>query len=646
MHGGYAECKTLHPSLSLAFTSPLTRVSLPAPPPPHPRLPTRPLKKAQLPPATQMDASVPMPQPQPEPDVSFVPCVEDSTHTRRVGRHPALFQRTLDAVALRFLTASARRARAPAAVAPDAAAPSTMEGAAAAILAESYTQLWLQRWQVPQASRREWYETVLVHLEALDALSVSLLWLTDAEDGDSGTQDAAAATTSPTTRSSSTASSSPDGPRKARKRAAQDTHPLWYLWQDPPHHLHYMTLRLRPWTPAAGGAYATRAAMRVADLVHMDSAAFGWRVRQWCSVADLITTSTHYEDFNLGGTGSSISGRAVHAGFGREVAHRLRAAADATVAGPATLGGFAAEEPEVARLLLRTLCPSAVAATERADVLPGLRRRVAGALVYRMLLEVALGRLRALPRCPFTWRLLVDVLSHVRVDPADGAGTAAAVLPLLAEYVTAVVLPYLESRDCHLGGMRHSAPQVHAHFTQRALAHMTRLCTAALGSDAVAGVAQDSGQPGHLPASLRRAVAMQVEACLRCACLDPEGVEAAADAVPAEAQEIMRSALLDDVSDAAGDDDDDAARDGEQAAEDARPLLLPDGVTDAMRRDFRRKVVDERVLHSATARVAQLRLFLFHFFAQCPTHAFDRVAVVTGDGAAAAAAAEAAGGSA
>ncbi|CAG9569688.1 conserved hypothetical protein [Leishmania major strain Friedlin] len=593
----------------------------------------------------------------------FVPCIEDSAHTRRVGRHPVLFQRTLDAVSYRYLTASSRLARTVASSSSDKnvgsvalQATATANAAHAAYvttLTENYQQLWQQRGLVPKAARREWFETVVVHLKALNALGATLAWLTDA----------------PATVASAALSDHDDGDRKQQKsrKLAHDPLPLWCLWQDAQRHLHHMSLRLRPRPPAAGVAYGTREAMRMSDLARMDSAAFAWRVRQWCCVAALFRRPGGADT----GAASSLVGvaEAVHPGMLADVVCRVGPGGSSSMSAASPFpDSFSAEEPEVARMLRLCLGPTSETAAENCLA----RQYVAGALVYRMLLEVTLGRLRALPRCIFTWRLLRDVVRDHLVTSAAGfhdtGNEQMAVLLEMAAYVEVVVIPYLQHRDCHLASLRHTAAQVHAQFTRLASAKLEQLRAAVARAGAGDGdemrtVAEsEAGTPdavvddvnaatapaaeanaevnkeeqGRLPEAQRHRMTASMEPLLRRACAGgaPAFAETIALPLPTShtasesavqgAKDVIASIILGNTvtSDRAKRDE---AGGGHQGDVPPAPSGSWEDALLSMRHDFHGKRVDDSVLHSSAARISQLRFFLYHYFTQSPTLAFDRV---------------------
>ncbi|CBZ24229.1 conserved hypothetical protein [Leishmania mexicana MHOM/GT/2001/U1103] len=603
----------------------------------------------------------------------FVPCTEDSAHTRRVGRHPVPFQRTLDAVSYRHLTASSRLARTAAALSSDATvgsaalhATATANAAHAAYvttLTENYQQLWQERGLVPKAARREWFETVVVHLKALNALGATLAWLTDAPatilaPADAGVDDGMMPTGDivPTSAVASAALSDHDGERKQQKsrKPAHDPLPLWCLWQDARRHLHHMTLRLRPRTSAAAVAYGMREAMRMSDLARMDSSAFAWRVRQWCRIAALFHTPRCADT------------EAVHPGMTADVVCRVSPGDNnsMTAASPFP-DSFSAEEPEVARMLL--LCLGATSETAAGNCLA--RQYVAGALVYRMLLEVTLARLRALPRCIFTWRLLRDVVRDHLITSAAGFldtdnGQRAVLLEMTA-YVEEVVIPYLQHRDCHLESLRHTAAQVHAQFTRLASVKLEQLRAAVASAGAgdgdkagtvaqseagTAGVVVDGlnaatapaaeaspevneEDQGRLPEAQRQSMASSMELLLRRACAG--GAPAFANMIEQPcstshttsesgvqcAKDVIASTILGNTvtSNRAERDEVGGGHQGDTPSESWEDELLP------MRRDFHGRRVDDSVLHSSAARISQLRFFLYHYFTQSPTLAFDRV---------------------
>ncbi|KAK7197083.1 hypothetical protein NESM_000652800 [Novymonas esmeraldas] len=539
---------------------------------------------------------------------AFVPCVEDSAHTRRVGRHPALFQRTLDSVSYRYLVATTQLAHAATTTTNSTTAAAEAEAAdttcMTAALWDNYEQLWRHRVHVPRGARREWFEVAVVHLDALDALDRTLAWMTDEMPANTVDSTADGDDAATGTGTSAAAPDSADGQRKPVRPATRrhEPPPLWHLWHDAQRHVHHMSLRLHSWTPAAGGAYGTREAMRLADVARMDSSAFGWRVRQWCAVAGRIASL--------------------------DVGPAPPASSAVTLTGT-----FAAEEPDVARLLRYRLGARSPTDVDDADHrLAG--QMVAGAVVYRMVLEVTLGRLRALPRCIFTWHLVCDVL---RRHLALTANTAAerAVLVAMGDCVKKVIVPYLEHRDTHLGGLRFTATQVHAHFTELAHLHMGELGAAIArveGGDgtAVLGSADDAVAGQNVAASRspcsdshRRGMAIAMERLLRgaCVCGDLRHVAAAESVAVRAAEELITAVLL--ATDAgevhAGADEHESG-----GAVVAAPSTGEDAFLAAHRLLHERRV-DERVLHSAAVRRSQLQLFLYHYLTQCPTRAFDRV---------------------
>ncbi|XQJ25096.1 hypothetical protein NXY56_000998 [Leishmania guyanensis] len=631
-------------------------------------------------------ASGPVPSP-------FVPCTEDSAHTRRVGRHPALFQRTLDVVNYRYLTASSRLTRtvvssrsnsdAGSVALPATATAKAAHAAYVATLTANYQELWQQRGAVPKAARREWFETVLVHLKALNALGAALAWLTDAPTevvdaataaAPDGAIDVDMITTGGTGSISSVASDAlfdRDGEQREQrkpKKAAHDPLPLWYLWQDAQRHLHHMTLRLRPWTPAAGGAHGTREAMRMSDLVHMDSSAFAWRVRQWCHIAALFhCADTEMAMMTAASSPATIPER-IHPGMIVDVVRHVSPVANSSISPASPLpGSLLAEEPEVAHMLL--LCLRPTPANAAGDILA--RQHVAGALVYRMLLEVTLGRLRALPRCIFTWRLLRDVVCDHLIASAPGFldinKAQKAVLLVITAYVEVVVIPYLQHRDCHLESLRHTVTQVHAQFTRLASAKLEQLRAAvsstsaedadkagavaqsesetaaevvdvhgAAAAPAAVGSAEDTkGEQGCLPEAQRQRMATSMEFLLRSACTGGAPAFAKTEvqmfSTPCTANEseaqgaqgIIASTILGNT--VAVDKAKREAGDGQQGDASTAPSGMWEEELFSMRRDFHRRRVDDSVLHTSAVRIAQLRLFLYHYFTQSPTRAFDRV---------------------
>ncbi|TPP42863.1 hypothetical protein CGC20_8140 [Leishmania donovani] len=592
----------------------------------------------------------------------FVPCIEDSAHTRRVGRHPVLFQRTLDAVSYRYLTASSRLActvassssdKKVSSVALHATATANAEHAAyVTTLTENYQKLWQQRRLLPKAARREWFETVVVHLKALNALGATLAWLTDA----------------PATVTSA-ALSDHYGERKQQKsrKPAHDPLPLWCLWQDAQRHLHHMSLRLRPRTPAAGVAYGTREAMRMSDLVRMDSSAFAWRVRQWCRIAALFH-SPRCADTEAASSLVDVA-EAVHPGMIADVVCRVGPGGSSSMSAALPFpDSFSAEEPEVAHMLL--LCLGATSETAAENCLA--RQYVAGALVYRMLLEVTLGRLRALPRCIFTWRLLRDVVRDHLVTSAAGFldtdNEQRAVLLEMAAYVEVVVIPYLQHRDCHLESLRHTAAQVHAQFTRLASAKLEQLraavaragagdgdqtetvaqsktgtadavvgdLTAATVPAAEASAEVNKEEQGRLPEAQRHRMAASMEPLLRSACAGGAPAFAETTAQPLSvshtesksavqgAKDVIASIILGNTATS-----DRAERDETGGGHQGDAPTAPSGSWEdallSMQHDFHGKRVDDSVLHSSAARISQLQFFLYHYFTQSPTLAFDRV---------------------
>ncbi|KAG5485509.1 hypothetical protein LSCM1_07595 [Leishmania martiniquensis] len=619
----------------------------------------------------------------------FVPCTEDSAHTRRVGRHPTLFQRTLSAVSYRYLAASSRLARAAASSSGDHMAESATSHTTAAVnaahaayvttLTESYQELWQQRGMVPKAARREWFETVLVHLKALNALGATLAWLTDdpntavtevvATAIDGGTVDDRLSTTGSAGPSGSIASAALSGRddeqrmRPRMRKSASDPIPQWALWQDAQRHLHHLTLRLHRRPAAPAKAYEAREAMRMSDLTRMDSSAFAWRVRQWCHIAALFHSAGGAETAEASSWTQSTE--KVHPGMIADVVRRLSPTSPASPFSKS----FAEEEPDLARMLL--LCLSANSSTAVED-LPA-RRHVAGALVYRMLLEVTLGRLRALPRCIFTWRLCRDVLRDHLIAPATGLGGAEkaqrAVLLAITAYVEAVIIPYLEHRDCHLESLRHTSAQVHIKFTHLASAKLAQLRAAVASASAedgntdragaqsaavgatemtdtqsaatapsavVTAEGSDKQEQDRLPEAQRRCMAASMELLLRRACVGGAAAfsetNSSSSSIPHAASEPERLCAPDIVvnsilGNAAADDNAELLEASHGHHGDA--ATVPSGMREdeffSIRCDIHRKRVDDGVLHSPVARISQLRLFLYHYFTQSPMLAFDRV---------------------
>ncbi|GET86327.1 hypothetical protein, conserved [Leishmania tarentolae] len=602
----------------------------------------------------------------------FVPCTEDSAHTRRVGRHPILFQRTLDAVSYRYLTASSRLARTVASASSDNNAASVALHAAATaeaahtayvmVLTENYQQLWQQRGLVPKAARREWFETVVVHLKALNVLGATLAWLTDTptasvETADVGVDYGMIATGGTVPNNCVAPAALPhhaDGERKQKtsREPAHEPLPLWCLWQDAQRHLHHMTLRLFPWTPVAGRAYGTREAMRMSDLTRMDSSAFAWRVRQWCCTAALFhsprSTDAEEEASLVGVT------EGVHRGMIADVVWRVHPGGNSsTSAASPSPSSFSAEEPEVARMLL--LCLGTTAETAAENCLA--RQYVAGALVYRMLLEVTLGRLRALPRCIFTWRLLRDVIrEHVMTLAAGFLNRDEQKVALLAmtAYLEEVVIPYLQHRDCHLESLRHTAAQVHAQFAHLASAKLEdlRAAVASIGggnSDKAGAVeqsgaeatdvgvdglsaatepaaetsAEDKEAQSRLPEAQRQSMATSMELLLRHACTSVSTTFTETKALQC-AKDIVASTILGSTA-VVGRVESAKASDRQYGDASAVPSESWEDELLSMRRDLHGKKVDDGVLHSPAARLSQLRFFLYHYFTQSPTLAFDRV---------------------
>ncbi|KAG5486058.1 hypothetical protein LSCM4_06765 [Leishmania orientalis] len=623
----------------------------------------------------------------------FVPCTEDSAHTRRVGRHPSLFQRTIDAVSYRYLAASSRLARAVASSSSDNKASTVALDAAAAVnaahaayvatLTENYQQLWQQRGLVPKAARREWFETVVVHLKALNALGATLAWLTDAPTTvvtaaaaaatDEGKDDrmSAGGSTSPSgSIAPATLSGHDDDQRKhpRLKKSTNDPLPLWYLWQDAQRHLHHMTLRLRPQPSAAGGGHGMREAMRMSDLARMDSSAFAWRVHQWCHIAALLHSAGRADTAAASSCAKIIE--KVQPGMIADVMCLVSPSVSSSNSPASPLPrSFAAEEPEVARMLLLCLGPDSATAAE--DLLAP--QHVAGALVYRMVIEVTLGRLRALPRCIFTWRLFRDVVrDHLIASPPGYHVTEEkqrVVLLAITAYVEVVIIPYLEHRDGHLQSLRHTAAQVHAQFTHLASAKLAQLRAAVASADAgdgdTTGAGAQSGvgsademansqsvatapsteataggsdkeEQGRLPETQRRRMATSMELLLRCACAGGAAAfwetkaqsfatsHTTSGSETRDSQDIVASIILGNTATV-----DKAelleAGDGQHSGASTVPSAAREEELLSIQRDFHQKRVDDRVLHSSAARISQLRLFLYHYFTQSPTLSFDRV---------------------
>jgi hypothetical protein len=521
------------------------------------------------------------------PSSPFVPCVEDAAYTRQVGRYPVAFQRTLDAVSHDYLVAQSHLAKNP--------CDGSARAACVATLVTNYTHLWEQREQVPKAARREWLETVMVHLHALGMVEVGVLWLVDQVDflteiGVKSQESATRADAHPSLAASSsttaTAAAVDDGGRVRKqskgKAASQDTSPpLWYLWQDMQRHLHHLTLRLHTWTPAGGGAYAAREALRPSDLVRMDSSAFTWRVRLWTQVGcAALNTSTGLLRVSHPAVGMPSS------------------CEEQPPSWPSATSPFAEEEPELLRIL-NVLVSSTPFDNDAALA----RRQVAGALLYRMLLEVALVRLRALPRCLFTWRLLRDLLRRWAALVAEPSTQCTAeqrrknenhlvVLQALIAYVEDVVIPYLEQRDCHFANSKRTATEVHARFARLSRQRLEALHAAVVESE------------GRLAEATRTGIGAAVSNAVRAVC--------AYDEYP--------SGSLAVASDILSNDDEDGANGVMKTADYFTTSVAGGDVAHIMHKEL-----DDRLFHAASHRTSQLAAFFCHYFTQSPTMAFDQL---------------------
>ncbi|KPI88413.1 hypothetical protein ABL78_2478 [Leptomonas seymouri] len=542
---------------------------------------------------------------------AFVPCVEDAAYTRQIGRHPAAFQRTLDAVSYEFLIAKSQLAESP--------SDTRDHASSAKMLSDNYAVLWEQRTLVPKAARREWFETVMVHLHALHKLEAGLLWLVDHVHAHGDLNAATAAGPSADNAMTITGkllpASSPSAPtpatssdplrKQARgKKSELDTHPLWFLWQDAQRHLHHLTLRLRAWTPACGGAYAARDALRPSDLIRMDSSAFTWRVRQWVWVSCRVLTGPCAPLCVRHPVDCGVSGAELREGH--------------TCLLAPSVPPFANEEPDLFCLL------GALTSTAPDDV--RIAKYVAGALLYRMLLETMLVRLRALPRCLFTWRLLCDALQRCASTCTSAAISSldhdtkskeddAALLIAMSVYVDAIIVPYLAQRDCHLGNLGHTATETHSHFTQLSMQRMQALYTAALTAShkdqSAESAAHDSSahtvlhfdSSGRPSEQQRTGMRVALGHALRRVC----NYDAAAS---------MPTAVMADIL---SNDDDDTPI-SLRGATQTTPELMS-----AVQREVAAKRLDERLFYSESRRTLQLDVFLHHYFTQSPTMAFDRL---------------------
>ncbi|KAL7700607.1 hypothetical protein N2W54_004724 [Lotmaria passim] len=529
---------------------------------------------------------------------AFVPCVEDAAYTRRIGHHPVAFQRTLDIVNYHYLLAQSHLAKEP-----------LDKSAYVKTLSTSYSLLWEQRAQVPKGARREWLETVLVHLYALNKLEMSLSWLVDLDShsdalnspSTTGAVDDAAPATPSSSSSAGPARKQPKG-----KRVLCDAPPLWYLWQDTQRHLHHLTLRLHAWTPACGGAYAVREALRPSDLVRMDSSAFTWRVRQWVQLSCVVLT-----------TPTASMREVQHADLAASVLLSGEQQLEIALAGPSS--AFREEEPELCRVLA-SLTSSASAAVKEKE-----RQQTAGAILYRMLVEVTLVRLRALPRCVYTWRLLRGVLDRC----ATSIAPFSAALGAMCAYVDAVIIPYLEQRDCRLGNLRHAAADIHAHFAQLSREHTRALCTA-VSKDAAMASSEHVGRAaeqensscsfgvldggGRLAEPPRVGMSAALGNTLRRVCVS-------ADSGPTPT--LVTTGILSDENDDDDEDEDDEEEEDAMSRTLHRDTPAETEVLGSAQKEMTLKEVDDRLFYSRRHRTAQMQTFLHCYFTQSPTLAFD-----------------------
>lgn len=566
---------------------------------------------------------------------TFTPCVENAGSTGNCDlgdgmRHPHIAQNILCTVNRRFLKARDGLRHVNAFVELPEASTSALplrnvqqdtKEFCQRILDENYLHLWESRHLPHDSWRKEWLEVVLLHLQQLRRLYLGFNWLVAGEeapikpddpvtrssscnnhnngDDDSGSTPGARVECTPSLSSFSApppASSepSPDSRHNVPRRSMRS----WCLWEDQKRHLHHLSLRLHAWTPPGGGAQAKRHAMDLSTVARMDGSAFSWRVRQWCSLSSVL----HHHAVPL-------------------VLHPYLAKL---------------EEEEMREVLQLFITPSLSLAPDH-DTDARLRQWCIGhALHYRMLVEVSLARIRAHPRCLFTWRLLVDVLTTLResvisaegiVPPAtDQRAQYAALLSGMAQYLVDIVIPYLAHRDHHIESMQHTAVEVHYDSMRRAAPLLRVLYGSTTGlpvhcgggsgvrspSESVIAAAVASPAAPLLSLEERhrlghaavQAVWMGTAADLLFPSSTGEAVGRATPIATAVIQSVHHCILADSP---------------EETEEEARVDCM------AVERAVVDRVMDEQLLYSERRRRRALLRFFVHYFTQCPSSAFDKV---------------------